>query len=187
MRLSIKKINLKNFKTFKSLAFEPNSNFNIIIGENNVDKSTIFEAIQLWKKCYDFSIKADGRGFYKLENNSRSLYLPFSDLYFLRITHDKELFNTSSHTTIISITICDGNKEFNLGFEIVKPSSIPNAYYKIRASNKSQFNEYAEHLSQQKIKLSKAIFIYQTRPVANVLPYEPIMNVGQISKKIKNW
>ena len=67
----------------------------------------------------------------------------------------------------------------------MKPSSISNAYYKIRASDESQFNEYAEHLSQQKIKLSKAIFIYQTRPVANVLAYEPIMNVGQISKKIK--
>lgn len=185
MKLSIKKIKIKNFKSFESLEFEPNKNFNIIIGENNIGKSTIFEAVQLWKRCYDFSIKADERSFYKSSAKGRSLYLPFSDLYFLRITHDKELFNTSSHTAIISITICDVNKEFHLGFEIVKPSSISNAYYKVRASDESQFNEYAEYLNQQKIKLSKAIFIYQTRPVANVLAYEPIMNVGQISKKIK--
>ena len=188
MKLTIKRIDVKNFKIFESLLFEPRSDFNIIIGENNIGKSTIFEAIQLWKKCYDFTIKADGRNFYKTGDKGRNLYLPFSDLYFLRITHDTELFKTSKRTTTINIIIGDldeEDKEFNLEFEIVKPSSISNAYYKVRASDKSQFNEYAEHLSQQKIPLSKAIFIYQTRPVANVLAREPIMNVGQISKKIK--
>ena len=188
MELTIKRIYLKNFKSFESLLFEPKNNFNIIIGENNIGKSTIFEAIQLWKKCYDFTIKADERSFYKTGDKGRNLYIPFSDLYFLRITHDTELFKTSKRTTIINIVVGDlheEDKEFNLEFEIVKPSSISNAYYKVRASEKSQFDEYAEHLSQQKETLSKAIFIYQTRPVANVLAREPIMNMGQISKKIK--
>ena len=185
LKFSIRKIDLENFKNFKILEFEPNNNFNIIIGENNIGKSTIFESLQLWKKCYDFSIKADGHSFYKLTEKGRSLYLPFSDLYFLRITHDKELFNTSKHTTIIGITIGNQNKEFYLGFKIIKPSSISNAYYKVKISNKSHFIEYAEYLSKQRVKLSEAIFIYQTRPVANILPYEPIMTVGQISKKIK--
>ncbi|WP_369686325.1 AAA family ATPase [Photobacterium leiognathi] len=90
---------MKNFKGFESLEFEPNDNFNIIIGENNIGKSSVFEAIQLWKRCYDLSIKSDDKGFYKSSPQS-NLYLPFSDLYFLRVTHDRELFNTASHTCV---------------------------------------------------------------------------------------
>ncbi|MDJ0901467.1 MAG: AAA family ATPase [Xenococcus sp. MO_188.B8] len=71
LKLSIKKIKLKNLKNFELLEFEPNKNFNIIIGENNIGKSTIFEAIQLWERCYDFSIKADGRSFYKSEKGKK--------------------------------------------------------------------------------------------------------------------
>lgn len=186
MRLAIKTIKIQNFKGFESLEFDPNDTFNIIIGENNIGKSSVFEAIQLWKRCYDLSIKSDDKGFYKSSSKS-NLYLPFSDLYFLRVTHDRELFNTASHTCILTmiLTDVDTGSEFSLGFEIVKPSSISNAYYKVRVTGSSHFSLFAEHLTGSKIKLSKAIFIYQTRPVANILAYEPIMNVGQISKKIE--
>ncbi|WP_415776280.1 ATP-dependent nuclease [Shewanella oncorhynchi] len=186
MRLAIKQIKIENFKGFELLEFYPNDSFNIIIGENNIGKSSVFEAIQLWKRCYDLSIKSDDKGFYKSSPQS-NLYLPFSDLYFLRVTHDRELFNTASHTCVLTMILFDydSGSEFSLGFEIVKPSSISNAYYKVRVSRGSDFSPFAEHLSEFKIKLSKAIFIYQTRPVANILAYEPIMNVGQISKKIE--
>ena len=65
MKLTINKIKVDNFKGFNSLEFSPNKDFSIIIGENNSGKSSIFEAIQLWKRCYDLSIKADDKGFYK--------------------------------------------------------------------------------------------------------------------------
>lgn len=186
MELEIKHIKIENFKGFEKLEISPNNKFNIIIGENNIGKSSVFEAIQLWKRCYDLSIKADDKGFYKSSAQS-NLYLPFSDLYFLRVTQDRELFNTASHTCIITLTLTAPkyNEEFILGFEIVKPSSISNAYYKVRSTRDSCFANFSAHLSRVKIKLSKAIFIYQTRPVANILAYEPIMNIGQISKKIE--
>ncbi|MEZ9647468.1 ATP-dependent endonuclease [Vibrio sp. 10N.261.52.C2] len=186
MKLVIKTIKIENFKGFESLEFEPNDNFNIIIGENNIGKSSVFEAIQLWKRCYDLSIKSDDKGFYKSSPQS-NLYLPFSDLYFLRVTHDRELFNTASHTCVLTMTLLDNEtgSEFSLGFEIVKPSSISNAYYKVRASRGSDFSGFSDYLARERVRLSKAIFIYQTRPVANILAYEPLMNVGQISKKIE--
>lgn len=40
MRLRICEIQLKNFKTFKDLTIEPSPDFNIIIGENSIGKST---------------------------------------------------------------------------------------------------------------------------------------------------
>jgi AAA15 family ATPase/GTPase len=185
MNLKIKSIKIVNFKNFKELKFEPNNTFNVIIGENNAGKSTIFEAIQLWKRCYDLSIKADDKGFYKNKSGKNSRYLSYSDLYFLRLTNDKELFHSTSHTTVITITITSENREFNLGFEIIKPQTISNAYYKVRARKKSQFEEFANYLQENRIKLSKAIFLYQTRPVASVLSKEPFMNQGQITKKIE--
>lgn len=184
MKLTIKKIKVKNFKGFNGLEFSPNKDFNIIIGENNAGKSSVFEAIQLWKRCYDLAIKADDKGFYKT-NAQANLYLPFPDLYFLRVTSDRELFHTSSHTSIVCLVISNGSRNFELGYEIVKPATISNAYYKVRATKNSNFDEFSDFLREKKIKLSKAIFIYQTRPVASVLANEPIMNTGQISKKIE--
>lgn len=47
----IKKITIKNFKSIENLEIVCNENFNVIIGENNIGKTTIFEAIHLWKIC----------------------------------------------------------------------------------------------------------------------------------------
>ena len=47
----IKLIELNNFKGFEDIQIPLNEKINIIIGENNAGKSSIFEAILLWKKC----------------------------------------------------------------------------------------------------------------------------------------
>ncbi|WP_353164209.1 AAA family ATPase [Empedobacter brevis] len=52
----ISEIKVKNFKAFKELTFQTNSNFNVIIGENNIGKSTIFEALLLWEICYNKTV-----------------------------------------------------------------------------------------------------------------------------------
>ncbi|WP_227549298.1 AAA family ATPase [Acinetobacter baumannii] len=57
--LSISEIFIKNFKGIKELRYYPHEDFNIIIGENNIGKSTIFEAIQLWEKCYTSFIQSN--------------------------------------------------------------------------------------------------------------------------------
>lgn len=65
----IKKITIKNFKSIETLDVFCNETFNVIIGENNIGKTTIFEAIHLWKICYDSNIKKDKKQFYAMTKN----------------------------------------------------------------------------------------------------------------------
>lgn len=88
--MHIKEIKIKNFKSFKKLSFETNRKFNVIIGENNIGKSTVFEAILLWKNCYDRIVNSKKTGFYKIDGVSN--YIPFGELSFLRLINDTDLF-----------------------------------------------------------------------------------------------
>jgi hypothetical protein len=54
------------------------------MSKNNIGKSTIFEAILLWEKCYNLLITSNKKQFYKA-SGSLSQYLSFQDLDFLRI------------------------------------------------------------------------------------------------------
>ena len=102
MDLSISKIYLKNFKGYEEVTIHPNPDFNIIIGENNIGKSSLFEAIHLWEKCYTTLIKADKASFY---SNKTSRYLNSQDLDFIRIQSHSDLFLDPTNDMCISVTI----------------------------------------------------------------------------------
>ena len=184
MNLYIRNLEIKNFKSFEYIKIYPNKIFNIIIGENNAGKSTIFEAFLLWEKCYDTLIKSNGKEFYKA-SGSANYYISFQDLYFLRITNDTDLFNGRSHTVELTVIISNQTENFELGFKIIKPQTIKNAFYRVKIIKQREFDGFAKYINQENIKLKDAIFIYQTRPVANILQNEPFMNKGQVKKKIK--
>lgn len=184
-KLFIKTIEIENFKTIKKLKFIPNSNFNIIIGKNNIGKSTIFEAILLWEKCYNLIIQSNRKDFYNLSATA-SQYLAFQDLNFLRIVDDRDLFFTSSNTSKITVNISDGTNEFPLGVSIAKPPTIKNSFYRISTLKQKSFKEFSTYAKENSSKLDEIIFIYQTRPIANVLQKEPFLNEGKIKNKIEN-
>lgn len=181
----ISKILIKNFKCIQELTIIPNKNFNIIIGENNQGKTTIFEALQTWYRCYQLYIRNNKTDFYQGNN----LYFPFKDLNFLRLSKDTDLFKSAPNEARISLTINDTNVDgidvsFELQFKINRPQSISNAYLRISKISNQQFSKFSGHLKTKQIKLDDAIFLYQTNPIARVLSKEPFMNEGQIRKKI---
>lgn len=47
MAVTIKKVKLINFKRFKNYIIEPNNKINILVGDNEVGKSSVLEAIDL--------------------------------------------------------------------------------------------------------------------------------------------
>lgn len=62
----ISKITLKDFKTYKdTVEIKFSGKFNVIVGENNIGKSTIFEALLLWEKCYNESLTSNKKSFYR--------------------------------------------------------------------------------------------------------------------------
>lgn len=192
MKLRICKISLKNFKTFEDITIHPNANFNIIIGENSAGKSTIFEAIHLWEKCYQTYILSSRKGFYKVKK-STNRYVNYQDLDFLRITKDEDLFYNPRHPVLgkcseitISLTNSDNEAQiWNLGFKITCPSSIENAFFRVQPTDEREFTNFANDFCGTGRYLDEAIFIYQTRPVSGVHQFEPYYNEAQIKKKIQ--
>lgn len=189
MKLRIGKIHLKNFKTFKEMTFHPNDDFNIIIGENSAGKSSLFEAIHLWEKCYKTFILASRKGFYKVKK-STNRYVNYQELDFLRITQDDDLFYDSKLPGLrkcaeITLTLKNDDTEWNLGFKITCPTSIENAFYRVQPIDDTAFNKFAEDFCKNGKYLDEAIFIYQTKPISGVHQYEPYYNEAQIKKRIQ--
>lgn len=192
MKLRISKISLKNFKTFKDITITPNSDFNIIIGENSAGKSSIFEAIHLWEKCYKTYILSSRKGFYKVKGTSNR-YVNYQELDFLRITKDEDLFHDPKDESLgkcseLTITLKNDDSEdqsWNLGFKVTCPTSIENAFFRVQPIDEDQFTNFANEFCKDGRYLDEAIFIYQTRPVAGVHQYEPYYNEAKIKRKIQ--
>ncbi|HEM8051115.1 TPA: AAA family ATPase [Enterobacter hormaechei] len=192
MKLRINRISLKNFKSFKNITINPNPDFNIIIGENSAGKSTVFEAIHLWEKCYKTYILASRKGFYKVKK-STNRYVNYQELDFLRITSDEDLFHDPRDPNLgkcseITLTLKneeENDKSWELGFKVTCPTSIENAFFRVQPIDENQFTNFAEEFCKGGAFLDEAIFIYQTRPVAGVHQFEPYYNEAQIKRKIQ--
>lgn len=184
MDLSISKIYLKNFKGYEEVTIHPNTDFNIIIGENNIGKSSLFEAIHLWQKCYSIFIQANKEQFYKSANHR---YLNYQELDFLRIQSQSDLFLNHRKDMQLSLTISnDGIDEYELGFKIQKPTKIEDAFVRVQLLNYDEFNRFSDDYKNITTKkdLTEVIFIYQTRPISSVNQKEPYFNAAQVKRKI---
>jgi AAA15 family ATPase/GTPase len=128
MSLRIKNITIENFKVYEKLDFEVTNDFSIIIGENNIGKTTLFEVLLLWMKCYkSIIIPNKNYKFYHIANSAT--YVNFSDLYFLRATNDKDIFKDVNSDIKIKLTIFDNldNREFGLELGMVEGLLILNS------------------------------------------------------------
>ncbi|MDD2978859.1 MAG: AAA family ATPase [Hespellia sp.] len=177
----ISKLCIKNFMSYENIEINLCENTNLIIGENNIGKTTIFEAILLWGKCYQHNIQKNGRDFYKSNVN---IYVNFSELHFLRAVRDEELFFDKGKDISIKLIFEDSSNIFELMFTIEKPKKINNAYFRCKLNNYDEFERFANCILNLGMKLSEAINFYQTAPVSHILKNEPYMNLGQVKKKI---
>lgn len=91
------KIYIKNFKRIVESTIVCKQDYNVFIGENNVGKTTIFEAIHLWKRCYDSNIKKKNDGFYSVAKN-----ILFRNLEMIRVIHDRDIFPLESPKKILN-------------------------------------------------------------------------------------
>lgn len=183
--MKIIEISINNFKAFKDITYFCNENFNIIIGENNIGKSTIIEALQLWKKSYDILVTENSKKFYSIKTNR---YLSFSELSFLRVKNDDDMFNCSKTKRLtISLKIKCGEDIYTLPITLEK-TGIKNSYFRVLYSEEETgFNEFSENMRGKNIPLKEAILIYQTRPIAHIIRNEPFYNNAQLLKKISSF
>ncbi len=146
----IKSINIQNFKCFENQKIELDPNFNLIIGENNSGKSTLFEALRLWQLAIQQFYTArtqkltDNIGFYK-----RYSYQPLeiSDLTFLRIQDIKDVFHKQDKPFIIEICFSNGDLDSNIpiSFKLTSRDSLNcKIGYDLSGSEKSDENNLRE-------------------------------------------
>lgn len=176
-------IKLQNFKSYENVTIAFDSKFNVLIGENNIGKTTVFEALRLWKRCYSECINARGNDFYA---DSVALYIAFEDLYFLRLTKGTDLFYGQKRSCEITLVFNeeDTNSSYELGFKLSVPQ-ITDSYIRLSRMLPDQFTQFKDRMDTQNIRLQEFLFIQQTAPVANVLSKEPYMYRGQVVKKIE--
>lgn len=178
--MRIKEININNFKAYKTVSFDCNDEFNFIVGENNVGKSTLLEAIQLWKVAFDKLIQVNGRQFY---GQSSPSYLAFENLYFLRLRDDNDIFNEPRKKELsITITFKNLDETYPLKIILEKPG-ISNSYFRIKYDI-THFNRFKEIVLGFGLNFRDAIFVYQTRPIFHSIKNEPFYNNAQLIKKI---
>lgn len=180
--MKIKTIKIKNFKSIIDIEIECNPSFNVIIGQNNIGKTTILEAILLWKKCFDKNVQVKGKKFYSNAKNIR-----FEELTFLRITDDVDLFNTVKNKKAdaeIELEFIDDGTIYRLGFKLSKVYNIDNAYFQISYIQKDEFVRFETVTDKYNEKLKNIIAISESRPIANIITKEPYMYKGQIVSKI---
>lgn len=180
--MNISQIRINNFKSIEELHIKFNEKFNVIIGENNIGKTTILEAMLLWKKCYDTHIQQNKKRFYAKPHN-----ILFKEVSFLRVSDDIDLFNKlnkNSGSIEVEITFIDRGKEYNLGFEIGKVNNIDNAYFQLKYINRSEFIEFEKLAESYNKTLNNFIVFFETRPIASIVSKEPYMYKGQVLSKI---
>lgn len=179
----IKSINIRNFKSISSLEIKCNKNFNVIIGENNIGKTTIFEAIHLWKVCYDANLTKKKKAFYANTQN-----IPFKDMEFLRISEDMDLFNfgckPQDAELSIGLSLEYDSELFELGFIISKVQKISNAYFQVKYENQDEFFRFSDKLISKGYNLSNGLVISESRPIANIIAKEPYMYTNQVLEKL---
>ena len=180
----IKKIIIDKFKSIEHLEINPSRNFNVIIGENNIGKTTIFEAIHLWKMCYDRNLKKDKAGFYSSARN-----IKFDDMEFIRVYHDEDIFpagcNYKDAECKIVLEIEYETTIYALGFKIDKVSTINDAYLQITYIDPEPFRNFARMVSTKSGKnLASFIAINESRPIPNIIAKEPYMYKDQVRDKI---
>lgn len=180
----LRKIYIKNFKSIKETTISAEQDYNVWIGANNNGKTSVFEAIHLWKMCYDLNIKQKPTGFYATARN-----LLFRNMGIIRVSHDGDLFpydiKKKDFVCTVSLTFELGGDSFELGFIISKPTTIDDAYLQITYANNNEFTRFANAVALlPNHNLTNVISINESRPVAFISAHEPKMTAAEVREKI---
>lgn len=193
----ISKIRIQNFKCIKDSTIALDPHFNLIIGKNNCGKSTIFEALRLWKLAFDKFLKARTNN--KESSFKANHYFSFTinDLAFLRISEFKRLFHNDAKKNIsIQITLEDNSNNQNIEIELPIIFTLTTEEQNLRFSlfeNQSNVTtkrfEASKLISQMIQKplgesFKNLMLITYINPIFQLAANEPCYTIGYIKQML---
>lgn len=111
----ISKLKIKNFKCFDEVEIKFDPNFNLIIGENNSGKSTIFDALRLWQLAFKEFLKDRTNNQQSSFRVTQNFSFTIDDISFLRIIDFSNLFKDKNQNKFeVSLTISINEEEVSL-------------------------------------------------------------------------
>ncbi len=184
--MHINKFVIKNFKSFKELTINFNQDINIFTGTNNSGKTTLLEAISLWRECFDKRIgkaKRNGKNYKKDDYilgtaRVRDKYFPFDRISSVRSPNFEDIFY--NRESINGIELCaelEHNKsKLNIGFSI----GASGTNYIVELINFSEYN--FDVFNKYFTKLPDAIGLYFASPFSAIEKVENFITDPQIKE-----
>lgn len=185
--LKINSIYIENYKSYKQITYNCNHNFNLIVGENNMGKTTLFDAMLLWDMAYRKLITTN-KSFYKPSASDRDIILTHEDLSELRFADTHYIFNDDTKQCKIGFYfLSDEETSFNLTISFEKPSD-EGAY--LILSIKDQYDDFEKFHDYCKTKkniknfnIISAISVKISKPIANIIRRENYLNTAFVAFK----
>jgi len=189
----LKKLQIKNFKSFQDISIEFNKDINILTGVNNAGKTTMLEAIALWHECFSKFITQAKRstphynsGDFVLGNTQNkffpyylnSISVPnFEDIFYQQEKKNKielrAIFeNNEKEKQVLNIDFRIGLSGWNYTIDADIPYSPLAEYYK-------KFNDFFKNFPNP-------IGFYYASPVAAIESKEKFVTTPQIKEAILN-
>ncbi len=186
----ISKLKIKNFKCYREVNISFDPDFNLIIGENNSGKSTIFDALRLWQLAFQKFLKD------RTNNQSSSFYasqffsFTIEDIAFLRIlSFDSLLFNSSKKDFEITLFVSDGNIEVELPIIFTKTTKgqiLNFQFCKLPNERPNKSNEISHLFGIPKGSDLKDLFLFTyINPIFSLPNNEPLYSKGYILNKLR--
>ena len=183
-------IKIKNFKCFNNVEVEFDPNFNLIIGQNNSGKSTVFDALRLWQLAFQKFLKD------RTNNKQSSFYahqyssFTIDDISFLRIQDFRNLYKkTYIKDFEISLTVSNGTIEAVLPIiftRTTKDQVINFQLFKFPALRKDASKKLSEVLNIPLGSDFKETFLFTyINPIFLLPNEEPLFAKGYVLNKLR--
>ena len=181
--LKINSIEINNFKSYSKLTYLCNKAFNVIMGENNIGKSTIFDAILLWEIAYNKLITTGG-SFYKPIKNHDTITVGIGSLKSLRVVSIDDIFKDESIPCYISLKMVTPDSiEYKLKINFEKPINDESRLLISIDDSFPFFNDFYSYCQQHTVPVRNAFSIKLSQPVANITRNEYYFNDALIKQK----
>lgn len=175
-------IHIENYKSYEKIKYNCNHNFNLIIGENNIGKTSIFDAILLWKMAY-LKLITTNKTFFKPVATDRDIILTHEDLTELRFADTQYIFNNHLKKCKIGFNLTSKEESFNLVISFERP--VGDGAYLIISNNDQyeEFHKFQEYCTDKPFNIINAISTKLSRPIANIVRRESYLNSALVSYK----